>query len=79
MMTLDPYSVVELLTDHYQDRGVGIGAIGTILKVHGDTAYEIEFSRADGTTIAWFAVPQNEFRFLSNENLVSLSDQKESA
>jgi hypothetical protein len=49
-MTLEPYSVVELLTDHYQDRGVGVGEIGTILEIYGNTAYEIEFSRADGTT-----------------------------
>ena len=54
-MTLEPYALVELLTDRYQDRGVFAGQIGTILEVHADEAYEIEFSRADGTTIAWFA------------------------
>jgi Domain of unknown function (DUF4926) len=78
-MRLEPYSVVELLTNHYHDRGVAAGAIGTILEVYSQEAYEIEFSRPDGTTIAWFAVPQNEVRALPTENLVTISPQKESA
>jgi Domain of unknown function (DUF4926) len=78
-MRLEPYSVVELLTDHYHDRGVAAGAIGTILEAYNQEAYEIEFSRPDGTTIAWFAVPQNEVRALPTENLVPISPQKESA
>ncbi|KAM3095454.1 DUF4926 domain-containing protein [Phormidesmis sp. 146-35] len=60
-MTLEPYSLVELLTDRYQDRGVTIGAIGTILEVYAE-AYEVEFSQSNGTTIAWFAVSQNEVK-----------------
>jgi Domain of unknown function (DUF4926) len=43
-MTLEPYSLIELLTDQYQDHGVIAGAIGTILEVYGTEAYEIEFS-----------------------------------
>jgi Domain of unknown function (DUF4926) len=78
-MRLEPYSAVELLTDHYHDRGVSVGAIGTILEVYNQEAYEIEFSRPDGTTIAWFAVPQNEVRALPTENIVPISPQKESA
>jgi hypothetical protein len=78
-MTLEPYSLVKLLTDRYQDRGVTAGAIGTILEVYEDEAYEIEFSRDDGTTIAWFAVLQNEVKPLTDENLVSIPSQKESA
>jgi Domain of unknown function (DUF4926) len=69
-MMLEAYSLVELLTDYDQDRGVLIGEIGTILAVYAD-AYEIEFSRADGTTIAWFAVPQNEVKLLAQETQVS--------
>jgi hypothetical protein len=65
-MTLEPYVVVELLADYYQNHGVDVGAIGTILEVYGNTAYEIEFSRTDGTTIAWFAVPQNEVKLFQN-------------
>jgi len=59
-MALEQYTVVQLLTNHYQNRGVCAGAIGVILEVYGDGAYEVEFSREDGTTIAWFAVQQNE-------------------
>ncbi len=78
-MTLEPYSLVKLLTDRYQDRGVSAGAIGTILEIYEDEAYEIEFSRDDGTTIAWFAILQNEVKPLTDENLVSVPSQKESA
>jgi hypothetical protein len=60
MMTLKPYTVVQLLSDQYSDRGVSVGAVGTILEVYGNEAYEMEFSREDGTTIAWFAVTQSE-------------------
>jgi hypothetical protein len=52
--------LVRLLTDRYEDRGVSTGAIGVILDVYADDAYEVEFSREDGTTIAWFAVQQAE-------------------
>jgi Domain of unknown function (DUF4926) len=78
-MRLEPYSAVELLTDRYRDRGVSAGAIGTILEVYNQEAYEVEFSRPDGTTIAWFALPQNEVRALPTENLVPISPQQESA
>ena len=37
-MTLEPYSLVKLLTDRYQDRGVVAGAIGTILFWPRDSA-----------------------------------------
>ena len=59
-MTLEPYSIVRLLTNRYENRGVSAGAIGVILDVYGDEAYEVEFSREDGTTISWFAVLQSE-------------------
>jgi len=59
-MALECYSSVRLLTDRYQERGVSAGAVGAILDIYGDEAYEVEFSRRDGTTIAWFAVKQDE-------------------
>ncbi len=49
------FSPVRLVTNRYTDKGVGIGALGFVLEVY-DGAYEVEFSRSDGTTIAWFAV-----------------------
>lgn len=74
MMPLEQYSVIELVTDSYQDRGVSSGAIGIILEVYGDEAYEVEFSCEDGTTIAWFAVKQNEVK-LYDSNINALSSQ----
>jgi hypothetical protein len=38
MMLLEQYSVIQLVTDSYQDRGVSSGAIGIILEVYGDEA-----------------------------------------
>jgi Domain of unknown function (DUF4926) len=78
-MTLEPYSQVQLVTDQYQERGVSVGAIGTILEVYDDGDYEVEFSHNDGTTIAWFSVPQNEVKPLVDDTLVAISPQKESA
>jgi hypothetical protein len=79
-MPLKPYSQVELVTDHYQGRGVPLGAIGTILEVYDDGDYEVEFSHSDGTTIAWFAVSQNEVKLLAADNtLAAIPPQKESA
>jgi hypothetical protein len=54
-MALPEFSPVRLTTDRYLPRGVGRGAIGFILDVY-ENGYEVEFSRPDGTTIAWFAV-----------------------
>jgi len=49
------FSPLRLVTDRYLSEGVGQGAIGFILEVYDD-GYEVEFSRPDGTTIAWFSV-----------------------
>lgn len=54
-MRLREFSLIRLTTDRLLNRGVGRGSIGIILDVY-DTGYEVEFSRPDGTTIAWFAV-----------------------
>jgi hypothetical protein len=77
-MPLKPYSLVQLLTDRYQDRGVSAGEVGTILEVY-DEAYEVEFSGDDGTTVAWFAVPQDEVKAFNIENPMPIPSQKESA
>ena len=58
-MRLESLSLVRLLTDRYRTEGVMAGAIGVVLDVYDD-AYEVEFSREDGTTIAWFAIQQDE-------------------
>ena len=54
-MRLSEFSAVRLVTDDYAGKGVSRGAIGFILEAHSD-GYVVEFSRPDGTTIAWFAV-----------------------
>lgn len=79
-MSLKPYTIVKLITNQYCDRGIDLGAIGTILDVYGDEAYEIEFSRNDGTTIAWFAVLQNEVTpHTTDPSVLSIASKKEPA
>lgn len=63
-MVLPQFSAVRLLSDRHRDKGVEAGSIGRILDVYGEEAYEVEFSRPDGTTIAWFAVPPNEIELV---------------
>lgn len=58
-MTLETLAVVRLLTDRYRHKGVAAGAVGVVLDVYDD-AYEVEFSRPDGSTVAWFAVGRDE-------------------
>ncbi|HEY7031569.1 MAG TPA: DUF4926 domain-containing protein [Thermomicrobiales bacterium] len=59
-MPLPQFAAVRILSDEHRTKGVPAGSIGRILDVYDDEAYEVEFSRPDGTTIAWFAVPQDE-------------------
>jgi hypothetical protein len=58
-MMIELYRPVRLLNDDHLDEGVGAGAIGTAIEAYDD-GYEVEFSRSDGTTIAWFAVRPDE-------------------
>ena len=62
-MTLPLLGLVRLTTDRYAERGVRFGAIGTIVLLH-DGAYEVEFSRPEGTTNAWFAVLPEELELI---------------
>lgn len=59
-MPLAQYSRIRLLTDVYESEGVSVGAIGYIIEVYNDEAYEIEFSDDNGITIAQVVVKQNE-------------------
>lgn len=58
-MSRDNHPPVRLLTDRHRAEGVPAGSTGVILDVYDDT-YEVEFSRQEGTTIAWFAVRHDE-------------------
>jgi len=59
-LPLANYSRVRLLTDSYQQYGVTVGAIGYIIEIYDDEAYEVEFSNERGITIAQLAIPQRE-------------------
>lgn len=54
------YSRVSLLTDKFQDDGVGIGAVGYVIETYPPDAYEVEFSDADGATLAQIVVCHEE-------------------
>lgn len=55
-MSLPEFSLIRLTTDRVvASEGVGRDAIGVILDTLED-GYIVEFSRPDGTTIAWFGV-----------------------
>ncbi len=58
-MPLPEFSPVRLTTDRFVSKGVGRGTIGFILDIYED-GYEVEFSRPDGATIAWFAVKSED-------------------
>ena len=59
-MPIENYSRVRLLVDHYQ--GVTAGAIGYIIEVYDDGAYEVEFSNSNGITEAQVVVQENEIQ-----------------
>ncbi len=57
--------LVRLTSDRSLNRGVGRGAVGTIVLLHDD-AYEVEFSRLDGTTIDWFTVRPEDLELIAD-------------
>lgn len=61
-MTFEQYSEVTLLTNKYQEEGVSKGAVGYIIEVYNENAYEVEFSNSDGITIAQIVVSADEIQ-----------------
>lgn len=59
-MSLQCYSRIRLLTDEYCSEGICIGAIGYIIEVYADDAYEVEFSDEAGTTIAQIVLKEDQ-------------------
>ena len=57
---LELYSAVRLVTDRFCEEGVCAGAIGYIVEVYNEDAYEVEFSDANGETIALFAARRDD-------------------
>ncbi len=78
VLGMDPGSVAvngvtghAFVVDRDTERLRGAGP-GTILDVYGAEAYEVEFSREDGSTIAWFAVKQDEVKpYIQSEGTAS--------
>jgi hypothetical protein len=66
-MALANYSRVRLLTDRHQDEGVTIGAVGYIIEVYNDSAYEVEFSDDQGTTLAQLVLQPDEIELCEED------------
>jgi hypothetical protein len=61
-MTFDQYTRVMLLTDRFQHEGLVKGNIGYIIEVYAEGVYEVEFSDANGITIAQIVVSEAEIQ-----------------
>jgi hypothetical protein len=55
-IALPNYTRVRLTTDAYAVKGASRGAIGYIIELYHDGAYEVEFSDASGITVAQIVV-----------------------
>ncbi len=60
MLKPELYDVVELLVDLPQME-IKSGQLGTILEIHNDDAYEVEFSNSDGETVGFLALKPEQF------------------
>ena len=67
---IENYTRVCLCTDRFRDKGVGCGALGYIIEVYDDGAYEVEFSDSNGATIAQVVAREEELE--PNEPPVAL-------
>lgn len=54
------YSRVKLDSDKYADEGARRGMLGYIIEVYKDGHCEVEFSGADGTTVAQIVASESE-------------------
>ncbi len=60
-MTYELLEVVAAATD-VPAFGIRAGDLGTVVEVHGDDAYEIEFCNERGETLAMFALSGSDLR-----------------
>jgi hypothetical protein len=51
-----------VLTDDLPEHGLKRGDIGTVVLLHGQTGYEVEFMTLDGETIAVISLASNQVR-----------------
>lgn len=54
------YSRVKLVTNKYEKEGGRIGMIGYVIESYPDGKYEVEFSGANGITIAQFVADEED-------------------
>lgn len=59
-MDVARYARVRLVTDRYRDAQAPCGSVGFIIEIYSPDAYEVECSRADGTTYAQIVVHPSE-------------------
>lgn len=57
---LKQYSRVKLSSDRYADEGARRGMLGYIIEVYKGGHYEVEFSDANGTTVAQIVADEGE-------------------
>ena len=63
-MALPYLSIVRLVSDQLREEGVEPGAIGVIVDVYNDDAYEVEFSDPDGITLALTTLRRGDLEFV---------------
>lgn len=68
-------SLVRLRSDRYQESGADKDALGVIVMIYNEEAYEVEFScQETGEAFAMLAVPQDEVELVATpEQLRSAS------
>jgi len=77
MIKTELYDVVELLVDLPQI-GLKSGQLGTIVEIHNDNAYEVEFSNSDGETLGFLALKTEQFIVVwkhQTHNWIPLADR----
>jgi hypothetical protein len=57
---IDLYSRVKLVSKKYEDDNGFFGMIGFVIEVYLNSRYEVEFSDANGITLALFSVDEED-------------------
>lgn len=58
---------VVALVEPWPEQNLDAGVWGTVLEVHPDLSYEVEFTDRDGTTLATLSVPQDKLELVWSE------------
>jgi hypothetical protein len=59
-MAFQLYQRVKLITNKFIDLGVGINDCGYIIEIYNDDAFEIEFTKENGETLAMIVASIND-------------------